>query len=197
MLVLFQNRAADRCTPLISTACGNLEMDKNSATQDGLTPLHSAVLMAHSEVVRVLLDAGADKNSATEDGFTPLHLAVVKAHLEVVRVLLDAGTEKNSACKNGFTPLHLAAKNAHLDVSCLFLSFGVGVETNGHREVEVVRLLLNSGADAKARTDAGETALHLALKSGCLNIVRLLLASRVDIDLTVVCCCPWHNFCEF
>jgi ankyrin repeat protein len=63
--------------------------------------------------------------------------------------------------------------------------------------VEVVRLLLKSGADANARTDAGEIALHLAIKSGCLKIVRLLLASRVDMKLTAVCCCPWYKFIEF
>jgi cytohesin len=143
----------------------------------------------------MLLDAGAEKNSACKNGFTPLHMAVGDAHLEVVRVLLDAGAEKNSACKNGFTPLHLAVGNAHLDESRWLLSFGV--MSNRHQEVEVVRLLLKSGADANARTDAGEIALHLAIKSGCLKIVRLLLASRVDMKLTAVCCCPWYKFIEF
>ena len=43
----------------------------------------------------------------------------------------------------------------------------------GH--VEVVRLLLEAGADCnKARTDTGATPLQVAVEKGHVNVVRLL-----------------------
>ncbi|CAK9049732.1 Ankyrin repeat domain-containing protein 39 [Durusdinium trenchii] len=45
---------------------------------------------SHSEVVRLLLEAGADKDAADTDGSTAVHTAAKYGHLEVVRLLHEA-----------------------------------------------------------------------------------------------------------
>eukprot|EP00435_Cladocopium_sp_Y103_P050843 s385_g15.t1 len=170
---------------------GNLKMRQSLLDfegADGCTPLHLAAMGGSLEMAQLLLDAGAEKNSATKDGFTPLHFAVLRAHLEVARLFLDVGAEKNSESVDGIAPLHLAIYVADLDQRLLLDAETDGKTASGqtalhlaaqHQEVEVVRLLLKSGAHASARTDAGEKALHL-------EIVHLLLAAGVDIDSTAM-----------
>ena len=53
---------------------------------------------------------------------------------------------------------------------------------NGH--VEVVKLLLEAGAEIDAANLGGSTALHLAAVNGCTGVVRLLLAAGADQNLT-------------
>ena len=51
-----------------------------------------------------------------------------------------------------------------------------------HGRVEVVRLLLSSGADVNVQDADGSTALMCAAEHGHTTIVKLLLA-QTDIDL--------------
>jgi ankyrin repeat protein len=62
--------------------------------------------------------------------------------------------------ETGETALHLAAGEGHL---------------------EIVKLLLEHGADVNAKT-AYETALHLAAGEGHLEIVKLLLEHGADVN---------------
>jgi ankyrin repeat protein len=54
-----------------------------SADKDGWTPLKSASLKCHLEIVRELLNHGAKLESADKNGWTPLMSATSKGHLEV------------------------------------------------------------------------------------------------------------------
>ena len=65
-----------------------------------MTPLHFAAagdrvvtMRNNTEIVRVLLDAGAHPNGRNGHGRTPLHLA---KHSDTVQALLDAGADPNT-----------------------------------------------------------------------------------------------------
>ena len=47
----------------------------------------------------------------------------------------------------------------------------------------MVRLLIEAGADLKAHTKKGFTALHFAAREGDLESTKVLLAAGVDIDI--------------
>jgi hypothetical protein len=75
----------------------------------GETPLMRAAARGYTEVVRVLLDAGADLNAQRADGFTPLILAVFFGHEEVVRLLVERGADPSARTRLGMTATRWAA----------------------------------------------------------------------------------------
>ncbi len=102
--------------------------DVNLPLQDtGEAPLHAAFCKAespaHTQVVRVLLAAGANPDCVTKpsletDGFmrdcrsraeTPLHRAAAFGTEESIQLLLDAGAAKDAKDMNGDSPLTWAS----------------------------------------------------------------------------------------
>jgi hypothetical protein len=85
------------------------------AFDDGrCTSLHHASNNGHSDIVRVLINAGADVNVADQTGRTALHLAARGGHGAIVKLLLDTGAEPACADIHGHTPHEVAeqSKNA-------------------------------------------------------------------------------------
>lgn len=77
-----------------------LESDKRMANAtdtndfaDGWAPLHYAAYQGFSEIVQVLLDAGAKVNQGNDKGFTPLFYAAQRNHISIVSKLLENGAD--------------------------------------------------------------------------------------------------------
>ncbi|MBW7992397.1 MAG: hypothetical protein FVQ84_20610 [Planctomycetes bacterium] len=79
------------------------------AIAKGDTPLHSASLQGHSEIVKILLSNGAEVDAKNQFGQRPLHYACVFRQKEVAEILLDTGADSNAKDNEGHTPLGLAA----------------------------------------------------------------------------------------
>ncbi len=91
------------------------------------TPLSFAASQGNTEVVKMLLAAGAPVNSPAKVPFyrregdaptgfwAPLHAAAKKGNAEMVSLLLAAGADPNGRDGKGRTPLHYARKH---DVGC-------------------------------------------------------------------------------
>ena len=91
--------------------------DPNIATEENFTPLLSAAYHGHTEMVRLLIRAGANVNAAeTRYGFTPLASAAQYGHAETVELLLDAGADPTVRVKNGMTAMRLARDHGRTDV---------------------------------------------------------------------------------
>jgi ankyrin repeat protein len=86
-------------------------------TDEGETALHWAVSRQHTEIVTMLLDAGADPNVPDNDGYTPLHDVAEMGDCPPVRTmreaLLAAGADSSRREKNGRTPSDLAESMGH------------------------------------------------------------------------------------
>ena len=75
---------------------------------EGCRSAHAASLNGHTDVVRLLLKAGAHADIRDNLKRTPIHLATLKGHEAVVDVLVAAGCDVNAATANNETFLHYA-----------------------------------------------------------------------------------------
>ncbi len=98
-------------------------------TSMGLTALHNAASNGHTEVVELLLAAGAAPNARALSNATALFCAAGAGHTAIVRRLLAVGAEVGVAAGAGATALHAAAGAGHLPV--------VEALLDGHADVDV------------------------------------------------------------
>lgn len=136
--------------------------DVNAAQGDGMTALHWAARRGQSELVEVLLYAGAKLDAGTRIGrYTPLHIAAREGRTSVVRVLLEAGADPRVVTTNsGATPLHLAARSG---------------------DQEIVKLLIDQGAEVDATAGSwGQTPLTFAAALNRVGAIEVLLAAGAD-----------------
>jgi len=87
-------------------------------TDEGETALHWAVSRQHTEIVTMLLGAGANPNVPDNDGYTPLHDVVEMGDCPPARTmreaLLAAGADPSRREKNGRTPSDLAESMGYI-----------------------------------------------------------------------------------
>ena len=121
--------------------------------------IHDAAKKGDVAAITAALDAGANVNDP--DGFaTPLYYAVSRQHLDAAKLLIDRGADVNVGSKISGPPLKAAVAK---------------------RKPELITLLLAHGADPKV-TVGDETVLHQAVRHGCLDCVKALVAAGADVN---------------
>lgn len=118
-------------------------------------------------------DRGAD--TLLSVGTTPLIRAAKAGDIPAMKLLIAHGANVNLPTERGITPLMAAAGNG-----------SAGLDTRGRYKteelaVEAVELLVKSGAEINARDRGGQTALHGAASWGWNNLVKTLVANKVDL----------------
>ena len=105
----------DKVRELLNTAAN---VPSLLAIQDdnGFTALLHASKKGHTEIVRMLLAAGAKIDHVDEDGNTALLQASREGHTEIVRMLLAAGAKVDHVDKNERTALLLASYKGYADI---------------------------------------------------------------------------------
>jgi ankyrin repeat protein len=161
----------------------DLGADPNTETDNRETPLYLvASEYGREDVAKLLLEHRADPNRQNAEGFTPLRAAWQGGHVDNVRLLLRYGADPRSPDNRGKSPLHVVLQESHYSD---ILHLGPPVFSSPafleHR-FDIVKLLLELGADANYPDKDGETSLHVALRRGFVDIVPLLLNHDADTN---------------
>ncbi|DBA04470.1 TPA: hypothetical protein N0F65_010066 [Lagenidium giganteum] len=212
------NRAATSQTEELFTACENgdhlavaeLLKDPNTdinwhrSLSYGATPLIVAIANGHSEIVQLLLDAGADLGELkTPDRNSPLHEAAFRGEPEImqqllIKIPLDSNQHMTSLVnlqnQFGNTPLHNAARTGNeqcvgylLDAEAKVSIRNVNGSLPLHHacycekpNIKVARLLIEAGSDVNEQDEQGYTPLMIAAKKDQKDIVQYLLKQGAD-----------------
>lgn len=138
--------------------------------EDGHTALYSACIRGQIETCRHLIDK-AELNSKNNDGWTPFHVASYLGHVAIVELLIEKGANIEILNNDGGNALLIAAAHGKTEVAMLLSS---RMDLNFQNEkgwtpinaasmyghVDIVRLLVDNGADVEIATKSGRTALY-------------------------------------
>ncbi|QGA22290.1 hypothetical protein EYB26_010006 [Talaromyces marneffei] len=181
--------------------------DVNHAGKNSHPPIYAATWSGNIDSVRVLLKAGADANALmvdletpyprsrgedSDDGYTALSLACDKGIAVPVRLLLEAGASRNHRTRLGKRPLDICVLNDNIDAAAVLLEFRVPIDYTDDKDntvlhqisnttpSELVRKLVNAGADLHSSNKNGVTPLQVAVDARNIAVVEYLLSKNAD-----------------
>ena len=170
------------------------------------TALHQAANGGHVEVVKVLLGRGAAIDAMTDQKRTALHWAARLNYVKVAKVLLDRGVSIDATDETGQTALHTACLDLRNNILQLGISrvelvkvlLARSTSTNNsiidiadksgdtalhcalrhsRERGEIVRLLLDNGADIDWKNVHGQTVVDIARELDWEHGVTLLTST--------------------
>jgi len=162
--------AAREGDPRLVRVLADAGADVNAAAGDGKTALALAIFNGNYDVASLLVDRKADVNKADAQRFTPLFWAVDRRNMEtapnfpwmatvdpmpLVRKLLDAGANPNALVNN--TPRARMREGSPRIVFATAL-----MRAAFAADLELVKLLLERGADPTIISRDGETMVSAA-----------------------------------
>jgi ankyrin repeat protein len=152
------------------------------------TPLHIAAIENQREVVDLLLARGANLNARDHEfNMTPIGWANEKGHTEMVKYLYARGAEIDLYAATAFGLIDRVKECLTTDPAKINEANHYGTPIHeaslwGH--VEIIRLLLEKGADDTLKNTHGETPLQIAenqVASGCRATPIVIDSRRTEI----------------
>lgn len=149
--------------PGVVTAWVKAGLDPNAKDANQRTPLYWA---RHPQAIAELIANGANPNAKDVNGDTPLHTNLSRekpsAQWNRVKALLDGGSDIDTKNNRGATPLMVALE--------------------ARRDEDLIRDILDRGADVKATDRTGQSVLMWATAENTPDQVQLLIERGAHID---------------
>eukprot|EP00698_Gefionella_okellyi_P014239 TRINITY_DN3950_c0_g1_i1.p1 TRINITY_DN3950_c0_g1~~TRINITY_DN3950_c0_g1_i1.p1 ORF type:complete len:1685 (+),score=428.43 TRINITY_DN3950_c0_g1_i1:54-5108(+) len=162
----------------------------NAAAADGLTPLLASIRARDMNVLRLLLRRGADPCLADTHGHAAVHEAALNDWADAIGVLATNAADLKQVDRKGRTALHIASATARSMVAMAILAAAGSAALElllleDADSASPIQLAINSGdrslvkailrKHVNAPNPAGDTPVHLAVRSRNTDIAQLLL----------------------
>jgi ankyrin repeat protein len=157
--------------------------DVNLKTNAGETALYRAMVHRNVDVIRQLVELGADVNAVTQEGVSVLIQGISEtSDLEIIKLIVKAGADVNHLDSQDKSAVNIAGTEKHWDI---------------------VRYLVENGADAGHKPRHGNPVICDALKTGNLELVTWLINHDAlvnvleNFEMPLLHGCKWFkNECD-
>lgn len=178
-----------------------------SAILEPRPDIHWAVSQNDPDAIKRYIAAGADPSGANVRGVTPMHLAASYGFYECAKALIEGGARVGLADGYGDTPLHHVCRDDYMTelekekMIKFLLAHGAEVDARNLRGQAPLHVacnvygansreggagaaaLLKGGADPNARNDLGRPPVFIAVDSGRVKELELLVAYGADLTI--------------
>lgn len=135
--------------------------DINQLNIDGQTPLHESARAGRMIVAKLLLKNGADPNQLNREGKAALFLALKNGRIQLAELLIDK-------------------HNAQFDPTAALFD----IVNDNVSDRDVIRLLVQRGAQINSYDEAGNTPLIIAINNQQRLVAKHLIDSNADVNFT-------------
>jgi len=191
------NSVVDNTTPLMeATYVGDIDIvlfliekgaNVNYRNRNGITPLMNGLYNDNIAIVQILVENGADVGAVDNYGYNPLSSTIDNGYSTMVEVLLRGKGVNLEAISNTI----YKCDDAH--IMSLLISHGLKVDADRGGEqllracmrddYDMVRLLVDNGADMNIRDDDGMTPLMVCLNRGNTDMSAYLISKGANLDV--------------
>lgn len=187
--------AAEQGQLEILKSCLEKGVDINITNRLGRTAIVNASLNKHYECVSFLINAGADINKQDQTCFNPFLLSCLNNDLTLLRLVLPANPNLDLLTRFGGVGITPASEKGHVEIVRELLEKteinvnhtnfvgwtplleAIVLNDGGEKQQQIVKLLLEHGANPHMTDKYGKKPLELAKEKGYTEIADLLIAA--------------------
>ncbi|HBO23420.1 MULTISPECIES: ankyrin repeat domain-containing protein [unclassified Providencia] len=175
--------------------CLDNGIDINVTNRQGRTAIINASLNKHYECVSLLINAGADIDKQDQTCFNPFLLSCLNNDLTLLRLVLPANPNLDLLTRFGGVGITPASEKGHVEIVRELLEKtemnvnhtnfvgwtplleAIVLNDGGDKQQQIVKLLLEHGANPHMTDKYGKKPLELAKEKGYTEIAALLVAA--------------------
>jgi ankyrin repeat protein len=176
-------------------ACLAKGVDINATNRQKRTAIIIASLNKHYPCVELLIAAGANVDQQDQTCFNPFLISCLTNDLTLLRIVLPANPDLDRLTRFGGVGITPASEKghveivrellAHTDINVNHTNFvgwtplleAIVLNDGGAKQQEIVKLLLDNGANPHMTDKYGKSPLELAHEKGFNEIAALLIAA--------------------
>jgi ankyrin repeat protein len=168
---------AERQLAAIQLLASHDDVDFSVKNDNQETALHVAVKSGDTEILQAILLTQVNGHFKSVDvsgpnGKTPLYFAVQAGQFEMVKQLVHSGANPLEADQDSYTAIGIAALKGNLEILEFFFK---EAKTGFHGDWNIEDII-------ESRLDDKSSLLHLAVESGSVKVVQLVLEEKLDIN---------------